>query len=211
MTRKHIRAPPHRNVVPTESHSDGQCAGYFPRTLRTLLLALGYSEPPLFIGVLRLLHEISYLWCVRVIIYERPTIDHIHHIRHVVEAITPRWMFEGGMREAAREALVLLRHEAEEVMEQSQYCHFPSRTREGAKAVVMPVEDCDHIGCFADQVKLTRALVQDLDEAVKEVKLLGEHEEESSQKITELEALCKRLREDAQKLKEEETTLEGMI
>jgi hypothetical protein len=29
--------------------------------------------------------------------------------------------------------------------------------------------------------------------------------------ITELEALCKRLREDAQKLKEEKTTLEGMI
>jgi hypothetical protein len=45
----------------------------------------------------------------------------------------------------------------------------------------------------------------------KGVKLLGEHEEESSQKITELEAMCKRLREDAQKLKEEKTTLEGMI
>jgi hypothetical protein len=46
---------------------------------------------------------------------------------------------------------------------------------------------------------------------VKEVKLLGEHEEESRQKITELEAMCKRLREDAQKLKEEKTTLEGMF
>jgi vacuolar-type H+-ATPase subunit I/STV1 len=77
--------------------------------------------------------------------------------------------------------------------------------------VVMPAGDHDHIGCFTDQVKLTRALVQDLDEAVKEVKLLGEHEEESSQKITKLEALCKRLREGAQKLKEEKTTLEGMI
>jgi hypothetical protein len=54
-------------------------------------------------------------------------------------------------------------------------------------------------------------LVQDLDEAVKEVNLLGEHEEESSQKITELEALCKRLRKDAQRLREETTTLEGMI
>jgi hypothetical protein len=43
------------------------------------------------------------------------------------------------------------------------------------------------------------------------VKLLEEHEEESSQKITKLEALCKRLREDAQKLKEEHTTLEGMV
>jgi hypothetical protein len=72
--------------------------------------------------------------------------------------------------------------------------------------VVMPVGDRDHIGCFADQVKLTRALVRDLDKAVKEVKLLGEHEEESSQKITELEALCKRLREDAQKLKKEKIT-----
>jgi hypothetical protein len=43
------------------------------------------------------------------------------------------------------------------------------------------------------------------------VNLLGGHEEESSQKITELEALSKRLREDAQRLREETTTLEGMI
>jgi hypothetical protein len=94
-------------------------------------------------------------------------------------------------------------------MEQSQYCHFLSHAREGAEAVVMPAGDHDHIGCFANQVKLTRALVRDLDEAIKEVKLLEEHEEESSLKITELEAMCKRLREDAQKLKEEKTTLEG--
>jgi hypothetical protein len=32
------------------------------------------------------------------------------------------------------------------------------------------------MGCFADQVKLTRALVRNLDKAIKEVKLLGEHE-----------------------------------
>jgi hypothetical protein len=75
----------------------------------------------------------------------------------------------------------------------------------------MPAGDRDHIGCFADQVKLTRALVRDLNEAVKEVNLLGEHEEESSQKVTKLEAICKRLREDAQRLREERTTLEGMI
>jgi hypothetical protein len=188
--RKHIRAPPHRNVVPTESHSDGQNDGYFLRTPRTVLLALGYSEPPLFIGVPRLLRGNSYLWCVRVNIYERPTIDCIHRICHVVEATTPRWTFEGGMREAAQEALALLRHEAEEQMEQSQYRHFPSRTREGAESVIMPARDRDHI---------------------KEVNQLVEHEEESSQKITELVAICKRLREDARRLREERTTLEGMI
>jgi hypothetical protein len=77
--------------------------------------------------------------------------------------------------------------------------------------MVLLIGDRDRIGCFTDQVKLTRPLVQDLDEAVQEVKLLGEHEEESSQKITELEALCKRLRGDAEKLKEEKATLEGMV
>jgi hypothetical protein len=178
--RKHVHALPRRNVVPTESHSDGQNAGYFPRTLRTVLLTLGYSEPSLFIGVPRLLSGNPYLWHVWVIIYERPTTDRIRRIRHMVEATILRWTFEGGMREAAREALALLRHEAEEQMEQSQYHHFPSRAREGAEAVVMPAGDRDHIGCFVDQVKMTRALVQDLDEAIKEVKLLGEHEEESS-------------------------------
>jgi hypothetical protein len=75
----------------------------------------------------------------------------------------------------------------------------------------MPVGDRDHIGCFADQVKLTQALVQDLDKAVKEANQLLEHEEDSSQMITGLEALCKRLREDTHKLREEKTTLEGMI
>jgi hypothetical protein len=52
----------------------------------------------------------------------------------------------------------------------------------------MPVGDHDHIRCFTDQVKLTRALVRDLNEAIKEVNLLGDHEEESCQKSIELEA-----------------------
>jgi hypothetical protein len=49
-----------------------------------MLLALGYSEPPLFIGVPRLLRGNSYLWRVRVIIYDRPTTDRIRRIRCVV-------------------------------------------------------------------------------------------------------------------------------
>jgi hypothetical protein len=107
-TRRHIRAPPRRNVVPTESHSDGQNAGYFSRTLRTVLLELGYSEPPILVSVPTLLCGNSYLWLVHVIIYERPTTDRIHRIHRVVEATTPRWTFEGGMRVAAREPLALL-------------------------------------------------------------------------------------------------------
>jgi acetoin utilization deacetylase AcuC-like enzyme len=66
------------------------------------------------------------------------------------------------------------------------------------------------MGCFTDQVKLTHALVQNLDKAIKEVKLLREHEE-SSRKITELEALGEKLRGDTQMLEEEKATLEEMV
>jgi hypothetical protein len=106
--RKHIRAPPCRNAVPTESHIDGQNVGYFPRTLWTVLLALGSSEPPLFIRTLRLLRGNSYLWRVCVMIYERPTTDRIHRIRQVVEAAAPMWTFKAGMREVACEELAVL-------------------------------------------------------------------------------------------------------
>jgi hypothetical protein len=108
IAQKHVRTSPSRNAVPTESHNDGQNAGYFVRTLRTMLLALGYSEPPLFVSVPRLFRGKSYLWRVHVIIYERPTTNHICCILHVVEATTLRWTLERGMREAAREALALL-------------------------------------------------------------------------------------------------------
>jgi hypothetical protein len=66
----------------------------------------------------------------------------------------------------------------DEQMAHSQYHHFTSRAEEGAKAVILPTGGHDRMGCFTDQVKLTRALVRHLDEAVKEVKLLGEQEEE---------------------------------
>jgi hypothetical protein len=86
------------------------------------------------------------------------------------------------MREAAREALVILRHEADKQMAHSQYRHFLSRAEEGVGVVILPAGSHDHMGCFTDQVKLTHALVRNLDEAIKEVKLLGEHEEESARR-----------------------------
>jgi hypothetical protein len=141
-----------------ESHSDGQNAGYFPMTLWTVLLVLGSSEPPLFIGTPRLLHGNSYIWHVHVVIYERPTIDRIHRICQVVEAPTARWTLKGGMREATREALTVLQHEVGEQIAHSQGHHFPSQAK-GAEVVVLPTGDHDCMGCFTDQVKLTHALV----------------------------------------------------
>jgi hypothetical protein len=77
--------------------------------------------------------------------------------------------------------------------------------------VLIPAEGRDHIGCLADQVKLTHASVRDLDEVVKEIQYLGNHGEEASQRITKIEAQCKQKEDAAKKLKEEEANREGMI
>jgi hypothetical protein len=46
---------------------------------------------------------------------------------------------------------------------------------------------------------------------MKEIQQLGNHGEEASWKITELEALCKQKKDAAKKLTEEKAKLEGMI
>jgi hypothetical protein len=77
----------------------------------------------------------------------------------VVEDPALRWTFEAGMREATHEGLSILRHEVDEQMVHLQYHHFRSRAEEGAEAVILPTIDHDRMGCFTDQLKLTRALV----------------------------------------------------
>jgi hypothetical protein len=67
-------------------------------------------------GTLTLLRGNTYLWHVRVVIYK---ISMTNHIRQVVEASAPRWMFKGGMRDATREALAALRHDEDSQMEHS--------------------------------------------------------------------------------------------
>jgi hypothetical protein len=146
-----------------------------------------------------------------VVIYEKSTSDHIHRIHRVIEADAMKWTFEGGIRDGAREALAALHHEEDDQMEHSQYRHSLSQAREGADAVVIPTEGHDHIGCLADQLKLTRASVRDLNEAMKKIQQLGNHGEEASWRITKLKAMCKKKEDAAKKLKEEKANLEGMI
>jgi hypothetical protein len=137
--------------------------------------------------------------------------DRIHRIHQVIEAAAPRWTFEGGIHDAARDAMAVLRHEEDDQMQHSQYRYFPSRAREGIDSVVLPTKGHGHVGCLSDHVKLTHALTKDLNEAMKEIRQLGDHGEEASQRIIELEALCKQHKEAAQKLKEEKATLKAMV
>jgi hypothetical protein len=102
----------------------------------------------------------------------------------------------------------MLLHEEDDQMEHSQYRHFSSRAHEGVDVVVGPVGDRDHVGCLSDQVKLTHALNEELDQAMKYICQFGDQGGESSRRITEFESLYKRHEKDIEKLKQENTSLE---
>jgi hypothetical protein len=104
-----------------------------------------------------------------VVLYEKSTIDRIHRTCQVIEVAAPRMSFEARICDAAHQALAALCHEEDNQMEHSQYRHFPSRAHEGVYTVVLPVGDCDHVGCLSDQVKLTCALNEVLDQAIKNI------------------------------------------
>jgi hypothetical protein len=67
--------------------------------------------------------------------------------------------------------------------------------------VVSLASDCDLMGCLSNQVKLTCALNEELDQAMKDIHQLGNQGEESKQRITELESLSKQCEEAIVKLK----------
>jgi hypothetical protein len=124
--RKHVHVSPRRNQEPSESYSDGQCASYFSRTLRKILRSLGYNEASLFIGTPPLLHRTTYIWNVRVVLYEKATTDHISCTRQVHGVVTPMTTPETGMWDATRQAMVVLCHEEEDPVEHTQCRHFRS-------------------------------------------------------------------------------------
>jgi hypothetical protein len=85
----------------------------------------------------------------------------------------------------------MLCHDEDDQMVHSWYWYFLSRAREEDDVELLPAKGHDRMGCLPDQVKLTRALNQELDEAMKEIRHLDDLGEEASQRISEMESLCK--------------------
>jgi hypothetical protein len=157
-----------------------------------LLRSPGYDEAPLYIGTLTLFYGSTYIWNVRVVLYEKATTDCICHTHQVHEAATPRAKFEADIWDAACQTFAILRHEEDDPMEHTQYRHFLSRPHGGSNLVVLPTRHNDPVGCLHEQVHLTCTMNEELDQAMSEIPCLCEQERVAKRKIEDLEALCNR-------------------
>jgi hypothetical protein len=109
---------------PSESHGDGRTVGYFPRELRSLLYTLDYHAEPLYVGKKTPLHNKGYKWEVHVVLYEKPRGTRERHVHRVHDASALRATFVVGIRDAARQPLMVLRHQESTILRHIQYRHF---------------------------------------------------------------------------------------
>jgi septal ring factor EnvC (AmiA/AmiB activator) len=74
--------------------------------------------------------------------------------------------------------------------------------------VVLPAKISDLVGCLQDQVRLTHALNEELNQTTLEIHQFYNQEAEASRRIKDLESLCKQQEEAISKLQHESMSLE---
>jgi hypothetical protein len=75
-------------------------------------------------------------------------------------------MFDAEIWDAARWALTFLHREEVDTMDHSQFRHFLSIAYGGSNSEVLLAGHSDPIGCLHEQVYLTRAMDEELDQAM---------------------------------------------
>jgi hypothetical protein len=163
VTRVHTRKHPEIDWMlerPSESHDDGWTTGYFLRELRSLLRMLDYHTEPLYIGKKTPLHSKGYKWEVHVVIYEKLRGTGERRVCLVYQPSAPRATFTARIRDAARQAVIVLRHLESAVLRHTQYHrHFLLKETDGSDVRVNDKVHNDPTGRLGEQVRLTMAMV----------------------------------------------------
>jgi hypothetical protein len=121
-------------------------------------------------------------------------IDGIRRIYRIHYAFAPRAMFNAGIRDAAREALMALRNEKAKTLQGSKFRHFPSKALRSSEVHVHSNVHDDPTGRLKEQVRLTKALV----EAIQEIEDLHNSYEEQEQLIKDHDDLIVELLDEVE-------------
>jgi hypothetical protein len=168
---------------PLESLDDGRKAGYVLGELRSLLRTLDYHAERLYIGKKTPLRSKGSKWEVHVLLYEKPRGTEEHYVHRVHHASALRTTFAVGIRDAARQALMVLHHQESTVFWRTQYHHFLLKETDGLDVCVYDKVRNDSTGWLIEQVRLAMATDRALTEAMREIEELHKRCDEQEQVI----------------------------
>jgi hypothetical protein len=157
---------PYRDV--RKFYIDGFEAGKFPKMLWKLLQELGYKKQPEYFGTQVTYEASEPIWHVQVYIFTPKPLREVYEVEMIHAAIVSRRSFNAGICDAARQAYMVIRSGHRQLLDGTEYAHFPQRTSESAYIHVEPVQDEGNFK-LKKQVALTATLTKVLDSTTEEV------------------------------------------
>jgi hypothetical protein len=166
---------PYRDVH--KFHNDGLEAGKIPKMLWKMLQELGYEKQPEYFGT-RITYEGSEpVWHVQVYIFTPKPFKGVYEVEKIHAAIASRRSFPVGICDAARQAYMVVRSHHCQLLDGTEYAHFPQWASGSAYIHVEPVQEEGNFK-LKKQVALTTTLTNELDSTREEVEFWqGKYEE----------------------------------
>jgi hypothetical protein len=190
---------PYRDI--RKFHNDGLEAGKIPKMLWKMLQELGYEKQPKYIGT-RITYEGSEpVWHVQAYIFTPKPFRGVYEVERIHAAIASRRSFPARICDAARQAYVVVRSHNCQLLDGTEYAHFPQWANGSTYIHVKPVQEKGNFKLMK-QVALTTALTKELDSTTEEVEFWQEKYEEAMRTIRKMK---RRHPQDLETLSDEET------
>jgi hypothetical protein len=166
-----------------------------------MLKELGYEKQPEYFGT-----EVTYegsksVWHVQVYIFSPKPLRGVYEVEKIHAAIASRHSFHAGIRDAARQAYMVIYSRHYQLLDGTEYAHFPQRASGSAYIHVEPVQDEGNFK-LKKQVVLTATLTKELDSTTEEVEFWQGKYEEAMKTIRKMK---RRYPQDLEAFSDEET------
>jgi hypothetical protein len=182
-------------------YNDGLEARQFPKMLWKMLQELGYEKQPEYFGTQVTYEGSQPVWHVQVYIISPKPLRGVYEVEKIHAAIASRCSFHAGIRDAARQAYMVIRSHHRQLLDGTEYTHFPQRASGSAYIHVEPIQDEGNFK-LKKQVALTATLTKELDSTTDEVEFWQGKYEEAMKIIRKMKHHCP---QDLETLSDEQT------
>jgi hypothetical protein len=190
---------PYRDVH--KFHNDGLVAGKFPKMLWKMLQELGYERQPEYFGTQVTYEGSEPVWHIQVYIFTRKPLKGVYEAEKIHAAIASRHSFNAGICDAARQAYMVIHSRHCQLLDGTEYAHYPQRASGSTYIHVEPIQDEGNFK-LKKQVALTATLTKELDSTLEEVEFWHGKYEEAMKTIRKMK---RRYPQDLETLLDEET------
>jgi hypothetical protein len=130
---------PYRDVRKVQNY--GLEAGKIPKMLWKMLQELGYEKQPEYCGT-QITYEVSkHVWHIQVYIFTPKSLRGVYEVEKIHGAIAPRRSFNAEICDAARQAYMVTHSSHCQLLNGTEYAHFPQRASRSTYIHVEPIQD----------------------------------------------------------------------